>query len=142
MSLAPSPKIYLADSHISNAGRGVFAAVAIAKDEEIEICPVIETSLEDHEHLKATKLRDYYFMWSKDEQNKQVAICLDFGSLYNHSYEPNATYRKSVEKQTISFMAIKNIKKDEEITANYNYGNPNDKSKLWLEDVPGIEEDT
>ena len=65
-----------------------------------------------------------------------LAIALGFGSIYNHSYEPNATYKKKSESKVIDFVAIKGIKKDEEITVNYNYGNPEDKTRLLIKGVP------
>lgn len=137
--LHPSPKIYLAVSDIAQAGRGVFAATDITSDETIEVCPIIELPAgADYEHMKATKLRDYYFMWQTKDR---AVICLGFGSLYNHSYTPNATYQKNIGDQTITFRAIKAIQKDEEVTVNYNYGKPDGKSKLWIEDVPGPEQE-
>lgn len=135
--LTPPTKVHLADSQIENAGRGVFASADIAEDELIEACPILEVPPEDYDHLKATMLRNYYFMWG--EGSKQAVICLGYGSLYNHSYEPNATYKKNIEAKTIAFIAIKAIKAGEEITVNYNYGKPDDKSTLWIEDVPTAE---
>lgn len=131
-------KIYLADSHIENAGRGIFTAAGIAKGELIEICPVLEVPPEDYGHLKATVLRNYYFMWD-EAVRPQAVICLGYGSLYNHSYEPNATYQKDLAAKTIAFVALRAIQPNEEITVNYNYGNPEDKSRLWIEDIPGPE---
>ena len=130
--LVPSAKIYLAKSEIANAGRGVFAVAEIVDGEVIETCPVVVLLANDYEHLKATELRNYYFMW----EEAQAAIFLGYGSLYNHSYEPNATYTKNIGEGTIIFTAIKGIGEGEEITVNYNFGNPDDKSKLWIEDVP------
>lgn len=132
--ILPSNKIYISQSKIENADRGVFADTNIKEGDLIETCPVIETRLQDYAHLKKTKLRDYYFMW--DKNNKKVAICLGFGSMYNHSYSPNATYKKNFKENIVNFIAIKNISKDEEITVNYNSGNPDDKSKLWIESIP------
>lgn len=136
--LNPPAKIHLADSQIENAGRGVFASADIAEGEVIETCPILEVPPEDYDHLKTTTLRNYYFMWGEDE--KQAVICLGYGSLYNHSYEPNATYKKDVEAKTITFIAIKAIKAGEEINVNYNYGKPDDKSTLWIEDIPPAKE--
>jgi SET domain-containing protein len=76
-------------------------------------------------------LRDYYFMWGKIT----CAICLGFGSLYNHSYRPNATYKKLIKEQVIKFIAIEDIKRGKEITVNYNYGNPDDNSPLWIKSI-------
>ncbi|HEX7042906.1 MAG TPA: SET domain-containing protein [Patescibacteria group bacterium] len=136
-TILPSTKIYLSKSTIPNAGRGVFANQDIKAGQVIEICPVIEFPKKDLEHLRQTILRNYYFQWGKG--NETVAACLGFGSLYNHSYEPNATYMKHWENATIHFNAIKDIAKDEEITVNYNHGDPNDKSPLWIEDIPKSE---
>lgn len=132
--LTPSVKTYVAESAIANAGRGVFAAANIKKDEVIEICPVILVPKSDMSSLKKSFLVNYYFYIGKD--NSMLAIALGFGSIYNHSYEPNATYKKNLKERTITFFAIKDIKKGDEITTNYNYGNPKDKSRLWIKDIP------
>lgn len=134
-SINPPSKVRVGKSQIKNAGRGMFAKTAIAKNQIIETCPILETREEDYEKLKATRLRDYYFIWS--DEPKKVALCLGYGALYNHSYEPNATYKKDTDSGTITFVAIKDIQAGEEITVNYNYGNPDDKSKLWIDDIPG-----
>lgn len=133
--LTPSSLIYVAESKIPHAGRGVFAAKQINEGEIIEICPVFVLPQKDYLPLKETALRDYYFMWGKNTN----AICFGFGSMYNHSYEPNATYKKKIDEQVIEFVAIKNIYKDEEITVNYNYGNPNDKKELWIKSIKPAE---
>lgn len=132
-----SSKIYLSKSSIPNAGRGVFAGVDIKAGEVIEVCPVLDIPIHEVKLLKQTLLINYYFLWGKGMET--VAICLGFGSLYNHSYEPNATYMKHLEEETIHFNAIKDIQKDEEITVNYNHGNPNDKTPLWIKDIPATE---
>jgi uncharacterized protein len=134
--LNPSIKIYSSSSKIKNAGRGVFAKENIKKDEVIESCPVILMREEEVPDIRKTELHNYYFMWGSDKTRHKAAICLGFGSLYNHSYTPNATYKKYHEEEMIEFVAIKDIQKDEEITVNYNYGNPNDKSKLWIDKIP------
>lgn len=140
MNLLTSPKIYLSDSRIKNAGRGIFALQGIKKDDVIEICPIILIDEKEVPDLRKTELHNYYFMWGDDKTNHKAAICLGFGSLYNHSYFPNATYRKLKDKGLIEFVAIEDINKDEEISVNYNYGNPDDKTKLWIEEVPSSEE--
>jgi len=133
-TILPSQKVYLGKSTIPHAGRGIFTSRDILAGEVIEICPIIEIPTSEIELLKKTLLINYYFVWGKAEEKR--AICLGFGSLYNHAYEPNATYMKHLESETIHFNAIKDIKKDEEITVNYNYGNPSDKSPLWIKDIP------
>lgn len=133
-TIKPPAKVQIGISTIENAGRGMFATADIANGELIEVCPVLETRAGDYENLKPTSLRNYYFIWN--DEPKKVVLCLGYGSLYNHSYEPNATYQKDTAAGTITFSAIKDIKADEEITVNYNYGNPEDKSKLWIDDIP------
>ena len=64
----------------------------------------------------------------------QVVIALGYGSMYNHSYEPNAKYKRNFSNQTITFVAIKPIKKREEITVNYN-GDPINQEKVWFEKI-------
>ena len=70
-------------------------------------------------------------MWGKATS----AICFGYGSFYNHSYQPNATYKKKIKDKVIEFIALKDIKKSEEITVNYNYGNADDKSRLWIKEI-------
>jgi SET domain-containing protein len=136
MVLSPSSKIYLAPSQIPNAGRGVFAKFPISKGETIEMCPVILIDEQNVPNVRSTKLHDYYFMWGDNPKYHKAAICLGFGSLYNHLYTPNATYKKRKSREMIEFIAIRDIEQDEEITVNYNHGNPNDKSKLWIDSIP------
>lgn len=129
----PSQKIYLSKSTLPSGGRGVFAAKDIVSGELIESCPVISVHKNDVGVLARTILVNYYFSWGKGWE--ELAICLGFGSLYNHSYTPNAKYVKHVELDTIDFIALYNIKKDEEITVNYN-GDPDSKKPIWMKDVP------
>ena len=99
--------LYISKSSIPKAGRGVFTNKAFRKGEVIERCPVYVLSKKDYPIIKKTSLRNYYLMWGKST----AGICLGYGSLYNHSYNPNATYNKNTSDKTIEFIAIKNIKK-------------------------------
>ncbi len=129
--ISPSKKVFVSKSSIPKAGRGVFASMLIKKDEVIEECPVFVLPKKDYPIIKKSALRNYYFMWGKTTS----AICFGFGSFYNHSCKPNATYKKKIKEQTIEFLAIKDIKKGEEITVNYNYGKPDNKNPLWIESI-------
>lgn len=97
----------------------------------IEICPALVLPEEDLPVIHSTRLHDYYFLWG-DEQ-KQCAIALGNGSLYNHSYEPNARYLLDYEHATIDFYCIKNIGAGEEITVNYN-GEPGVSTPVWFDE--------
>ena len=120
--------IYFADS--GKHGRGVFAARPIADGEIIEICPVIVFSEADKAHLDRTFLYDYYFDWGED--GLEFALCLGYGSLYNHDYAPNAEYTMDFGSKTIDFHAIRDIEAGEEITVSYN-GDPENKEFVWFE---------
>ncbi len=124
-----SDKIYVSKSRIPDSGRGVFARGAIKKGETIEICPVIEIPKADFANVNESFLVTYFFSFGDDKD--QLVVALGFGSIYNHTYEPNATYRRK-QNETMEFIALKDILKDEEITVNYNYGDPKDKTPLWF----------
>jgi uncharacterized protein len=121
------PFLYVSDSPLG--GRGVFTIEEIPTDSLIEICPAIVLSEWDMNQIHKTDLHDYYFLWG-DEQN-QCAIALGYGSLYNHSYHPNARYLLDFERLTIDIYTIREIEAGEEITVNYN-GEPEDPSPVWF----------
>ena len=131
---APSQKIRLGSSGLEGAGRGVFATTALKTGELIESCPVIAMKdVKDRERLRRTGLINYYFLWG--EKRDRPAICLGFGSLYNHSYEPNVAYRKFVDEEQMDFFALRDINEGEELIVNYN-GVPTDTKKLWIRSIP------
>ncbi len=137
MEIKIPTKIVVKESKISDAGRGIFATSDINEGELIERCPIIFLTENDYPLAKQTTLLSYYFL---NEPENRSAIALGYGSLYNHSYEPNATYKKHLEEGHIDFVAIKDIKTGDEITVNYNYGNPDDKKKLWIPEIPEFKE--
>ena len=109
---------------VQRKGRGVFAGQRIKAGTLIESCPVILFDVVQGEsHL----LEEYAFRWSK----KKVAIALGNGSLYNHSYQPNAEYLQDKDNKCILVYALKDIPKGTEICFNYN-GHPENKTKLWF----------
>lgn len=114
----------------SKFGRGVFANRDILKDELIHIAPVVVLSKEEFEVIDTTILGNYVFNW--EAKYGTCALALGYGSLFNHSYSPNAIYKLRKKSNTIEFYAYKDIKADEEILVNYN-GKPDDESPLWFE---------
>lgn len=131
--LLTSDKIYIGQSKIFNAGRGVYARCDIKKQEIIEKCPVIEVPKHDLANLKESILVTYFFYFGK--KRERLAVALGFGSIYNHTRSPNAKYEISLTKNTIDFIALNDIKKDDEITINYNPGILKNKNPLWFEVV-------
>ncbi len=109
---------------IKGKGRGVFARAPIRKGTVIEHVPVLVVPIKNLVGgLENPTLRKYFYIWGKGT----VAISLGYGSLYNHSYAPNAEYEHST--RSMIYRALRNIKKGEEITINYN-GDPKDRSPV------------
>ena len=115
---------------IPGKGRGVFARCDIKKDTEIERVPVLVIPERDiYSEAGDGMLSEYVFAWGK----KTVGLALGYGSLYNHSYKPNARYEDDGQR-TKAYIAIRKIAAGEEITINYN-GDPNSKAALWFDVV-------
>ena len=129
--ISTSDKIYFRQSRILNAGRGVYARRSIKKDEIIEKCPVIEVPEHDMANLKESILVTYFFYFGKQKQ--RLAVALGFGSIYNHSYKPNAKYKIKHTEKSMDFIALNDIKKDDEITFDYKQENSKNKRPLWFE---------
>lgn len=124
-------KIYIKLSGIPNSGRGVYAKLDIKKGEIIEKCPIIEIPKHDTANLTESILITYFFYFGANRQRQ--AIALGFGSLYNHTRKSNAVYKIRPVGNRIDFIALKDIKKNDEITINYSHGPQKDKSPLWFE---------
>jgi len=129
-NLLASDKIYIRQSEILNAGRGVYAKCDIGKNEIIEKCPIIEVPKHDMANLEESILVTYFFYFGK--KRERLAVALGFGSIYNHSYKPNARHKIKLMDKSMNFIALNDIKKDEEITFNYN-NNPKNRRPLWFE---------
>ena len=106
-----------------SAGRGVFAARDFSAGEVIERSPVIAMPARDVPAIRDTLLARYSFQWAGDG----VALALGYGSLYNHSSEPNCIYWTIKDEGVIEFVALVDIQAGEELRVNYN-GNPDDKT--------------
>ncbi len=101
----------------SEFGRGVFALQRINEGELIEICETLQTQYESD--------LDPWMFDSGDEITGLIA--LGNGSMFNHSYEPNAYY-EIAEDDRIYFWALKAIQSGQEIFINYN-GDPEDQTE-------------
>jgi SET domain-containing protein len=113
---------------VRGKGRGVFARRAIRKGEVIEKVPMLVLTTEEFEDgLAGTSLAHYCFAWGEGK----AALALGYGSLYNHSYRPNARY-DDVGPQTKEFRALRDIAPGEEITVNY-HGEPRSRAAIWFE---------
>jgi SET domain-containing protein len=111
-------------------GRKVCTTNGLSPGDLIEICPVILLKKKERKIIHNTTLHDYYFLWGK-KRNKP-AIALGFGSLYNHSDQPNAAFELDLENVEIRISCIKEIASGDEITISYTDEGFKD-VKLWFE---------
>ena len=109
-------------------GRGVYARVFIPAGTVFERAPLlVMAEKEALEGDHANVLPAYVFEYGKGK----VALALGFGSLYNHSYSPNACY-EDVSGQMKNYIAIRDIQAGEEVTINYN-GDSDSTEAVWFD---------
>lgn len=114
MPIQPSSLIEV--KYTARKGRGVFATTFIPAGTEVERVPVLVLPADEVLSGESGEfLRHYVFEWGTNT----VALALGFGSMYNHSYSPNARY-DDVGRQTKIYTALRDISSGEEITINYN----------------------
>lgn len=100
-------------------GRGVFAGQDFAPRALIEVCPVLVLT-PDLVEKGLGGLESYVFLWG--ERDEHLALALGYGSLYNHSSEPNAEFNPRFAKGEIAFRALRRIKAGEQILIDYRWG--------------------
>ncbi len=115
-------KIKLGRSKSLKNIRCVMANEHIKKKEIIEKCPVVLIPLGDLKFIEKTVLTKYEFLW--DENND--ALALGYGSLLNHSDNPNVEFYADYKNKLMCFRAVKDIKLEEELFINYNQGSADD----------------
>lgn len=120
------PNLYIAPSPLE--GRGVYCGEDIEAGSVIEVCPLIIVPTAEMPLLKKTNLYNYYFEWKETAG----AIALGYGSLYNHSYQPNANYSIDEAFDTLTVTALADIAAGQEILFNYN-GDVDNTTKVWFD---------
>ncbi|OAI39241.1 hypothetical protein AYO40_01340 [Planctomycetaceae bacterium SCGC AG-212-D15] len=129
--LTHSEFIYV--KRVPGKGRGVFARQAIPEGTVIERVPVLLVEL-----FRVTgptpvpELARVCFLRNR----KYAALALGYGSLYNHSYRPNAKYEDG-DNVTMVFRSLRDIAREEEITINYN-GDPAGRGAVPFEVVDHV----
>jgi uncharacterized protein len=106
-----NPKVYADKSPIH--GWGVFAKEDIMKGEVFEECPILTLPIEKGE--VTSLLIDYRFNWPQGNDWQEQVLALGYGSLYNHSNDPNAFWVSNTENRTFKFVSNREIKQGEEI---------------------------
>ena len=104
---------------VRGVGRGVFAGRPFAAGDVIEVCPVIPLTEAEATACASTVLDDYFFEWGAD--GRAYALALGYGSLYNHSADPNATFSLRVRRHQIVFKARRSIRQGDEIRIDYEW---------------------
>ena len=129
-NLTPFLPGHLFVARTPDKGRGVFTSKKIKKGTVIEVSPMIVFGEQDRFLINDTLIYEYYFEWGKS--GRKGALALGFGSLYNHSYQPNARYNPDFDLNVLEFEAVRDIQAGEEITVNYNL-DPDDQTPVWWE---------
>jgi hypothetical protein len=127
------PNIYIAETG-TNLGRGVYASEDIPSGQIVETTPVVLLDLKAQPF--PPQIRRLVYNWSKT----QVALALGYGSLYNHSDQPNLIFTRITNNLSITFKALRDIEAGEQLTISYDYlgsgENPRDRS--WFE-IHGVD---
>lgn len=116
---------------VPGKGWGLFATRDIQVDEVIESAPVLPLTPTERKHCEKTILDHYIYPW---RSTRSAAVVFGFGSIYNHSFHPNADWKQDFRSTRMVYRAIRKIKKGEEITINYN-GEPDDMTPIEWFDV-------
>ena len=96
----------------------MFAGRAFRTREMIEVCPALilpEGTAEE----ALCGLQQYVFKWGPAED--RLAIALGYGSLYNHSPDPNAAFQLREARGEIVFRAVHTIAAGEQILIDYRW---------------------
>ena len=118
---------------IPGKGLGLFANRAIATGEIIESCPLLPLTPTERKHSEKTILNHYIYPW---RSTRSACVVFGYGSIFNHSYTPNADWKQDFRSIRMVYKAIRDIKKGEEITINYN-GEPDDDTPIeWFDIKP------
>jgi hypothetical protein len=121
------------DTAKGRGARGVYATRPFEPGEVIERAPVIlipkaQVFGDSTQARNAARISWYVFSWRVPTNREYVALALGYGSLYNHSFEPNARY-ECLSPDGIEFRCIRPIGTGEEIMINYN-GDPADQTPM------------
>lgn len=103
--------------HLDNKGRSIVSTQDIKKDTLVISDFVIVLNEEEVKYIEKTKLINYVFSW----ENESSALSLGYGSLLNHSDNPNLIFILDVKQNKLHFYSLRDISKNEELTIDYVY---------------------
>lgn len=110
-----TPPTDLVVRKIRGMGRGVFAGRMFRRGEVIEVCPVLRIA----SGTSPVGLEYYVFKWGTED--KELAVALGYGSLYNHSPKPNAAFTTRYARGEVVFRATRDIDAGEQIFIDYEW---------------------
>ena len=113
-------------------GRGVFTAKSLSAGDLIEICPVVIIPPEQVQLIHKTILHDYYFLWPVPAGS--ACLALGYGSIYNHSSNPNARVILELSSDEMSIETVKDIEAGSEILIDYD-DSDGKSSGLWFKEI-------
>lgn len=111
----PTPQNDLYVRKARGMGRGVFAGRAYRRGEVVEVCPVIRLP----SGTPPAGLEYYVFKWGA--AGDELAVALGYGSLYNHSPTPNATFAVRPARDEVVFRAARDIAAGEQVLIDYGW---------------------
>jgi SET domain-containing protein len=118
---APAPRtrpaLYI--RKVPGMGRGVFAGRRYRKGDVIEVCPVLPIPRGQAGRYSDGLLDRYLFWWPSPAY--PTAIALGYGSIYNHSFAPNARFTPRPVTNTLVFRAAHDIEPGEQIFVDYEW---------------------
>ncbi len=102
-------------------GRGVAATKNFKKGDVVEISPCILLDGHDGTRIQGTELKFYVFD-AHLRTRASTVLALGHGSLFNHSRRrSNLTYTYDQGTNSMVFVALKDIKKGQQLFINYGY---------------------
>lgn len=103
--------------HSKKFGRGLYSTQDITEGSILFIDQLLVIPKKDVSKVKKSILECYWF----DFDQKNYAIALGLGSLFNHHDQENVEAIIDEKAKTIKFKVLKNIKKNEQLFLNYGY---------------------
>lgn len=109
-------------------GRGMFALRDFKKGDVLETAPVIPVAKENV--VNSGEAPDGYLLdWDGNYENEEYCMPLGYIMMYNHSKEPNIMLDQDYDKYTMQAIALRDIKKGEELCWDYNV------DELWFDET-------
>lgn len=103
-------------------GRGAFTTVAVAKGDVFHVAPMMIFDCAQAPHAAKTWVSHYVFYVAdcpNDPDCEITALALSPISFVNHARPSNCAFQVNVAAQTISFVALRDLRAGEEVTIDY-----------------------